>query len=52
VFGISYLFPDKIAFWRLAAWGGKLRQFYLLEGPEFEKIEADPSPVAEVSKVA
>jgi predicted helicase len=39
---------DQKVFWKLAALGGKLRQLHLLEGPEFEKVEADSVPSEKV----
>jgi predicted helicase len=39
----------KKTFWKLAALGGELRRLHLLEGPEFEKIDADSAPSAKVS---
>jgi hypothetical protein len=52
LFAYQYHLPypvDKNPFWKLVALGGELRRFHLLEGAEFEKIEADPVPVAKVS---
>jgi predicted helicase len=40
---------DSQAFWKLAALGEQLRRLHLLEGPEFEKIEADSVPSEKVS---
>jgi predicted helicase len=39
---------DQQVFWKLAALGGELRQLHLLEGPEFEKIEAASVPSGKV----
>jgi len=36
-------------FWKLVALGGELRQLHLLEGPKFDKIEADSAPIGKVS---
>ncbi|GHV86456.1 DNA methyltransferase [Spirochaetia bacterium] len=40
---------DQKAFWCLAALGGELRRLHLLEGPEFEKIDADASITGKIS---
>ena len=39
---------DSQNFWKLAALGGELRLLHLLEGPKFEKIEADSVPTKKV----
>jgi predicted helicase len=40
---------DKKTFWRIVALGGELRRLHLLEGPEFEKIEASSTAFGKVS---
>jgi predicted helicase len=39
---------DQKAFWKIAALGGKSRRLHLLEGPEFEKIDADAAPAGKI----
>ena len=39
---------DQQTFWKLVELGGKLRRLHLLEGPEFEKIEADSASSGKV----
>jgi predicted helicase len=40
---------DQQTFWKLVVLGEKLRRLHLLEGSEFEKIEADSAPSGKVS---
>jgi predicted helicase len=40
---------DKKTFWKLAELGGELRRLHLLEGKEFERIEADSAPCEKVT---